>query len=331
MKIVIPVAGMGTRLRPHTNTSPKVLIEVAGKPILAHILDGVVDLDPEEIVFIVGPMGEQVERFVSDNYSFRGTSYIFQKEALGLGHAVFLARERVGAQPTLILLGDTIFEADLPGALKKGKSFVGLKQVDDPTRFGVAILDKGKVIHLLEKPAKPPSNLALVGIYYFKFGQTLFDALETNISQGVKTEGEFQLTDAIQTMIDQGEEIEGLDIDGWHDCGKPSTLLATQRHLLKQRAKKSDIPGSMIIPPVHISPSAEIEQSIIGPNVTISEGAVVERSIVSDAIIRSKAMVRSMHLEGAIIGQEAILIGHNPSLQVGDQTYIDFSNGETDR
>jgi glucose-1-phosphate thymidylyltransferase len=132
-------------------------------------------------------------------------------------------------------------------------------------------------------------------------------------------------------MIDSGEEIAGLDIEGWYDCGKPSTLLETQRHLLEQSHEKSDIPGAMVIAPVHISGTAEIKQSIIGPYVTISDGAVVERSIISDAIIRSKAMVRSMHLEGAIIGQEAVLIGHNPSIQVGDQTFIDFSNGEADR
>jgi len=327
-RVIIPVAGVGKRLRPHTISSPKALIEVAGKPILGHILDGIASIDSEEVVFIVGPMGESIEKYVRETYGLPNAHFIHQETPLGLGHAIYLAQDRSDGSPVLILLGDTIFDADIGAAIARNRNFIGLKEVPDPGRFGVVELDGERVVRLVEKPDVPPSNLAVVGIYYFTHDEKLFSALEETIQSGRKTRGEFQLTDALQLMVDRGEDIYYMTVDGWYDCGKPETLLATQRYLLGRLREQPEIPGSVIIPPVFIHETARISRSIIGPYVSISEGVVTERSILSNSIVRRNSVIKQMSLDGAIIGQNADLFGFTFRMQAGDSSQLDFSGGD---
>ncbi|MCH7782820.1 NTP transferase domain-containing protein, partial [candidate division KSB1 bacterium] len=206
MKAIIPVAGAGTRLRPHSLIIPKVLINVGGKPILSHIIDKALDSGIDDIAFIIGYRGKQVKEFVESNYSFNHT-FIEQKEILGLAHAIGLAGEFLKNEPVFIMLGDTVFEADINVVFSGEYSSIGVKKVEDPRRFGTAELDSGGFItRLVEKPQNPVTNLALVGLYYLKNGKLLHDAINELIGKNLKTKGEYQITDALQLLIDNGEK-----------------------------------------------------------------------------------------------------------------------------
>jgi glucose-1-phosphate thymidylyltransferase len=223
---IIPVAGVGTRLRPHTHTLPKVLLPVAGKPILAHILDDLTRLGIRRAVLIVGYMGELVREYVATHHAGLQVSYVEQPERLGLGHAVSLAEPFTDNGPLLIILGDTIFETDLAPVLAGTVDSIGVKAVPDPRRFGIVeVGPDGHVTRLVEKPEQPTSNLAITGIYYFAEGAPLFTALRDLQSEGVRTKGEFQLTDAMQRLVSQGRVLTTFPVDGWYDCGKTETLL----------------------------------------------------------------------------------------------------------
>ena len=227
MKAIIPVAGVGTRLRPHTYTLPKVLLNVAGKPILGHILDALQQHNIDEATIIVGYMGDLVEDYVRRNYSMNVT-FIYQEERLGLGHSIWIAREHItDNEPLLIILGDTIFDVDLSLATNSRFSTLGVKSVDDPRRFGVVELEKGFISRLIEKPENPTTNLALVGLYFINNPTLLVDSLQTLIDNNIRTRDEYQLTDALQMMIDKGEKFTTFPVEGWYDCGKPETLLST--------------------------------------------------------------------------------------------------------
>lgn len=329
MKAIIPVAGIGTRLRPHTHTNPKVLLPVAGKPIIGHILDEMVKIGIEEITFIVGYRGRQVRDYVEANYRFR-TNFVDQEEMLGLGHAIWLARPfHDTSEPALIILGDTIFKADLDPVVRGSVSMLGVKEVADPRRFGVIEKNEaGRIVRLVEKPEVPPSRLAIVGIYFLRDMPLLFRCLEHNITRGVRTKNEFQLTDALQRMLEQGEPMGYFAVAGWHDCGKRETLLETNRALLQMgigathgRVGKD----SLVIPPVAIAEDVRIERSIVGPNVSISAGSAVTDSIVRDAIISSNSIVENCLLSGSVISDNARVTGRFSSLNVGDSSEIDFS------
>ena len=237
---IIPVAGVGTRLRPHTHTLPKVLLHVAGKPIIAHILDDLPALGIRKAVLIVGYMGDLVREYVVRNYPRLEAHFVEQPERLGLGHAVSLAAAHVDDQPILIILGDTIFEADLRGVLAGPTHSIGVKAVDDPRRFGIVETDRsGKVTLLIEKPERPASNLAITGIYYFTHAGPLLAALEEIQRKDIRTKGEFQLTDAMELMVQNGETLTTFPVAGWYDCGKTETLLETNRILLSKIGRAS--------------------------------------------------------------------------------------------
>ena len=333
MKAIIPVAGIGTRLRPHTHTAPKVLLPVAGKTILAHILDELISFGIKEVVFIVGYRGEMVRDYVHEHYaSSLRTSYVEQAEMLGLGHAIWMAREQVDHQePVLIVLGDTIFKADLKDVLSSRHSSIGVREVNDPSRFGVVELQEGRIIRMVEKPKKnPPSNLAAVGIYFIRDTAELFRCLDQLIKSNKKTADEFQLTDAFQMMIDGGVDMRHFSIDGWYDCGKPETLLSTNRILLQEQFAdrgeeyRERYSGSIINPPVSIAPSAKIENSIIGPNVTIDEESYIKDTLISNSIVSKNSSVNGLILENSIISENAKIAGHSLSLNVGDSSEISF-------
>ncbi len=324
MKALIPVAGVGTRLRPHTYSLPKVLLNVGGKPIVGHIVDELLRIRIKEIYVVVGYMGEMIEEYLKNNFK-ADFKFFYQEERLGLGHAAHVALSGDKSdEPLLIILGDTVFDVDLTPLLKSEYSSIGVKRVDDPRRFGVAETTDGRVTRLIEKPDQPTSNLALVGLYYIKSPLKLFDALTEVISRDIKTKGEYQLTDALQIMMDHGERITYFEIDGWYDCGKPETLLETNRHMLKKTNHYKKRDNVVIIPPVFIEDSAKISNSVIGPNATIDAEVVVSESLIRDSIIGSGASIQNSLLEGSIVGQNAQLKGSFKRVNAGDSTEIDF-------
>lgn len=319
---VIPVAGVGSRLKPHTHTVPKALINVAGKPMLAHILDELLKIGVTEAVFVVGHMGDRIREYVESKYKIKA-HYVEQLERKGLGHAVFLTRDIVGDRPTLIVLGDTIFRADFQGVLNAGVSTIGVKEVEDPRRFGVAEVHDGVITKLVEKPEHPVSRLAVVGIYFIAHGNSLFTALDTVINEKKQmTKGEFQLTDALELMIQRGEKLGVFPVDGWYDCGKTETLLATNRDLLDMDGKDTQIEGSVIIGPVAIDPTAVIKNSIIGPYASIASGAIVKNAVVRNSILNEDSQVEEALLESSLIGENAIVKGSFKKLNVGDSSEV---------
>lgn len=331
MKAIIPVAGIGTRLRPHTHTAPKALLPVAGKPMLAHILDELVTLGFDEVTFIIGYKGEMIRDYVERTYSFK-SNFVEQPEMKGLGHAIFLAKEyHYGDEPALIVLGDTIFKADLKSVFDRGETAIGVKKVEDGRRFGIVELDKrGEVVRLIEKPENPPSNLAIVGIYYMTNPRALFDALDELIAEGRTTKGEFQLTDALQKLLSRGESMRVFTIEGWYDCGKPETMLLTNHDMLDMQHQGASeytriserYPGSVIIMPVAICPEAKIENSIVGPHVSLSAGVTLKDVIIRNSIVGENAEVSSIILQDSLISDNAKVVGNLFKLNVGDSSEI---------
>lgn len=323
---VIPVAGVGTRLRPHTHTLPKVLLHVAGKPILAHILDDLPGLGIRRAVLIVGYMGDLVREYVGKHYRNLEVEYVEQSEPAGLGHAVSLAEPFADDGRVLIILGDTIFEADLKPVLAGGVNSIGVKEVQDPRRFGIVERDPdGRVTRLVEKPEQPTSNLAITGIYYFDRGRPLFEALAELQRLGLRTKGEFQLTDAMQLLVSRGELITTFPVEGWYDCGKTETLLETNRVLLGKCNGVTSIAGSLVHPPVCIADDAIIENCIIGPHVSVAAGARLRNAVVRDSIINENATVEDIMLESSVVGVNAVVRGGYRRVNVGDSSEVDFT------
>jgi glucose-1-phosphate thymidylyltransferase len=323
---IIPVAGVGTRLRPHTHTLPKVLLHVAGKPIIAHILDDLPKLGIHEAVLIVGYMGDLVRDYVVRNYPGLRAHFVEQPERLGLGHAVSLAAPYADDRPVLIILGDTIFEADLRGVLGGAKNAIGVKAVDDPRRFGIVETDRnGRVTLLVEKPERPASNLAITGIYYFTSARPLFQALEEIQQKDIRTKGEFQLTDAMELMVQRGMELTTFPVEGWYDCGKTETLLETNRVLLDKKVGVRAIDGSVIHSPVSIAPTATVENCILGPHVSVGAGARLRNAVVKDSIINENATVEDMLIEGSVVGENAVVRGAFKRLNVGDSSELQIT------
>ena len=330
MKALIPVAGAGTRLRPHTYTQPKPLIPVAGKPILAHIVDELLEADFTEFVFVVGYLGEKIKDYVQKHYKNVKCEFVVQEERNGLAHAVWSARKFIQNEESLfIALGDTVFDMDMTEMMKIPTSCLGVKEVSDPREFGVVELDdKGFVKKAIEKPRIPRSNLAIVGLYKILEVNELLSAIEFNINNDVKTNGEFQLADALQRMIEQGVKMTTLPVNNWFDCGKKDILLDTNRMLLqKNNVYDVDLPifeNTIIVHPVSIGEGCDIQDSIIGPYVTIGDNTIIKASILQDSIIGSFSNLNEIILNQSIIGSDSALRGIKRSLNIGDNTEIDF-------
>lgn len=323
---IVPAAGVGTRLRPHTHTTPKALINVAGRPILAHILDGLIAEGVEQVVIVVGYMGDRIRDYVSKRYG-RAVTFVEQEERLGLGHAVHLTREQVGSGPVVIVLGDTIVHTDFSLFLSGPEIMLGVKQVDDPQRFGIVELADGYVKSMVEKPEKPPSDLALVGLYYLPESRGLYEALEQMIRSNQRTRGEYQLTDALVRLLHAGARMRVHAVEGWFDCGKTETLLSTNRYLLDLLPSSPTVPGVVVVHPVSIDPTAKISESIIGPYVSIAGGAVVRGAVLRDCIVNEHAEVSSMLLEASVVGENACVRGSFQVLNVGDSSEVILAGG----
>ncbi len=326
MKAVILLAGLGTRLRPHTYSRPKPLVNVAGKPVLGHILDGMADLQFDEIIFIVGYLGDQIEKYVAEKYPHLKSRFVVQEEMRGQAHAINLAKPYID-QDVLIIFGDTIWETDWTRLQRvESDGLIYCHEVPDPRRFGVVTLENGFVTRFVEKPQTPISNLAVVGVYYFKVWQKLMQAIDDIITLNIQTKGEFYLADAMQRMIEQGAKLEAERISVWEDCGTREAILQTNRYLLNKNGKHTPVAeDSLVIEPVYIAEGAQVRRSIVGPHVSISEGAVIEDSILRDCIISEDAQVASAMLEWSLIGSQARVKGGFEKLNVGDSSEIDFA------
>jgi glucose-1-phosphate thymidylyltransferase len=323
VKAIIPAAGIGTRLRPHTHTAPKALLHVAGKPILGHILDEVLAFGIRDVVIIVGFMGEKIVEYVNKNYNIKA-SFVTQEELKGLGWAIYLTRKFFQNGPVLIILGDTIFETDLNKVIGGEYDSIGTKRVKDPRRFGIAETKGEFVTALTEKPEHPTSNQALVGIYYIKSTELFSKSLEELVQNQITTRGEYQLTDALSLMLKHGCKITTFNVDGWFDCGKPEALLDTNRYLLSQIKSVDDREGNVIIPPVFISTTAILENSVVGPFVSVGDESKIIRSIVKNSIISEGAEVVDSTLESSLVGNNSYLSGHYQRVNLGDSSEIGY-------
>lgn len=324
MRAIIPVAGLGSRLKPHTFSTPKVLLNVGGMPILGHILDKLLEEDINKATFVIGHLGDMIKDYVSSNFPNINADFVEQHEMEGLGHAIYTAIPTFDDEEIFIILGDTIFDVNLKNVFRNKKTALGVKEVDDPRRFGVAVLNNGYIKKLVEKPQTPVSNLALVGLYYIANSDALVKSLNLLVEKDVRTKGELQLTDALQIMIEAGEKITTFPVEGWYDCGKPETLLSTNKYLLDIKSISKKFDNVVVNRPVFIADDVKISNSVIGPYTTIDKGCVIEDSIIKNSIIGSNAQISKTLLENSIIGNNSVIHGIFKRLNSGDSSEIDF-------
>ena len=329
MKAIIPVAGAGTKLRPHTYTQPKALIPLAGKTILSYIIDQLVEAGVKEVILVVGYLGDKIMDYAKANYPELDITIIQQNERNGLGHAIFLCKEAVAEDEVIIVLGDTICEYNVQELMETEGSVLCIKKVDDPREFGVAETDEaGVVTRVIEKPQIPKTNNALVGIYKIRESALLFNSLFQLMSESVSEAGEMGLTPALDMMIQSGAIFNTQKVSNWFDCGKKDTLLESNATLLKKWGGNVDIDhefeNTIIIHPVRIAAGCDIRNSIIGPNVTIGEKTTIQYSIVKESIVGAFSKLYDVVLHDSLIGSDTEIKGETRTLNIGDNTEIDL-------
>ena len=330
IKVVIPMAGYGTRLRPHTWSRPKQLISLAGKSVLSHIMDMFQTLpDPEavEFIFIVGYLGDKIEAYMNETHPDSKVRYVVQEEMRGQSHAIYLAKEYLNG-PMLMVFADTLIETSL-SFLENTESDViaWVKPVPDPRRFGVTELGSdGFVKRLIEKPKEMYNNLAVVGFYYFKESQNLISAIEKQMTGGMKLKGEYFLADAVNIMLQDGARMTTERVDVWLDAGTADAVLETNRYLLSNghdnSSEVSHRTDVTVIPPVFVHPSADVRTSVIGPYTSIGANCVINDSVIRDSILENDARTDDIILERSLIGQNACVQGHPRSFNVGDNSEL---------
>ena len=306
MKVIIPAAGYGSRLRPHTFLIPKALLPIANKPLLEYILKQAIEWGGDRFTIIHGHLKEQIESFVHERFQL-DVEFRTQEKRLGLGHAILTGIEPED-KDLVILLGDTILKVDLKPVIKRGVTSIGVKEVEDPRKMGVVFIENSRVTQLVEKPQHPASNLAIVGVYYIRDAQLLKKAIQETIDRDITVKGEYQITDALQVMLEWGEIIESFPVDGWYDCGKPETLLETNRYILDCQGgdyKNADVKQSVIVPPVSIEQNTIIERAIIGPYVSIGKDVIIRDAIIRNSIIGDRVIIEQALLDQTLIGNRA--------------------------
>lgn len=329
LKIAIPMAGLGTRMRPHTWSKPKPLIALAGKTVLDYVLEQFNSL-PElyniEYIFIVGPnQRELVAAHMQAHHPEKQVTILMQERMRGQSDALYLAKDLLSG-PMLMAFSDTLVETDLsflPGVDWDGVAWV--KPVPDPRRFGVAQVDKeGWVQRLIEKPEDMSNNLVVVGFYYFRRAETLMAAIEEQMRRNLTLKNEFFLADAVNILLEGGARFSTCRVGAWLDAGLPEALLETNRYLLDHgrdnSAEAAQRPGVAIVPPVFIHPSAHVESSVIGPHVSIGEEVELQGVIVRNSILEERAQVRNIILENSHLGHDVQVQGQVLHLNLGDQS-----------
>jgi len=325
MKVIIPLAGKGTRLRPHTHITPKPMLKIAGKPVIDYVMDDLERLgEVEQVVYITGHLKDKVEEYARKKFPFDAV-FIEQKVQDGTAGAVALAREYID-QPVFIIFVDTIFDADLSVVKRTdADGIIWVKTVEDYQRFGVVVSDNdGNMTMIVEKPTTPVSKRANIGLYYIKNWKLLFEGIDWTLKQP-KNKGEYYLTDAFQYMIDHGASIKVIDVEGWYDAGETGTLLETNRTMLeKGRARKpASVPsGVRLVDPVYIEEGVTLSGSTIGPNVSISAGSRVDHSELKNTIVGAGATVTNSTLDGSLIGDAAIVDGVRGHINIGDHSTV---------
>ena len=329
VKAIIPLAGKGTRLRPHTLLTPKPLIRVAGRPLISYILDDLIQFGVGEIVFVVGYLRGTIESYVAEAYPSVRAHYVVQEVQNGTAGAVKMAEPYVN-EDILILFPDTLFDADLTlikSASEATSGIIWAKEVEDYQRYGVILTDdNGHMVRIVEKPSEPVSKLANIGLYYMNDWRGLFEGIHHTLAVAPGPAGEFYLTDAFQHMVDSGAKIQVAPVESWHDCGKLETLLETNHHLLeKGRSGVSDsalMENSTLNGRVRIEDGAVVRNSLLGPNVTVEKGATVERSTLVDTIAASDTVIEDSELHHSLLGSESKVRGYRGQLSIGNRSIV---------
>ena len=332
MKIILPVAGKGTRLRPQTQTKAKSLVHVAGKTVLEHIINRLNHLWTVEYVFITDENGWQITEFMEEKFPALSCRYVVQKEQKGPAHAVSLAAPFIGeGDDLLIVFNDTIFDTDLSlidGLCAGCDGLIYSKVVEDYQRFGVNVVNDGFITAMVEKPDNPVSKLAQVGLYYLKDGPAFMQYLDQTIADQEMIKGEYYLPAVFMRMIQDGRTFRAPEIDAWLDCGKPETLLESNSYLLTGRHHiHGSAIDSVLIEPVHIEKGATVRGCILGPNVSVAAGSVIETSIVRNSIINGRSHIRNMILQNSILGDEVHLSSSARCMNIGDHSSIEMQGG----
>ncbi|GAA4014144.1 sugar phosphate nucleotidyltransferase [Hymenobacter fastidiosus] len=330
MKIIVPMAGMGKRMRPHTLTVPKPLIPIAGKPIVQRLVEDIAKVcgeQVEEVAFIIGRFGDAVEKSlikIAESVGAKGSIY-YQDEPLGTAHAILCAQDSLSG-PLVVAFADTLFKADFT-LDSSAAGTIWVQRVDDPKPFGVVKLDAdGQITDFVEKPQEFVSDLAIIGIYYFQDGAYLREELQYLLDNDIRDKGEYQLTNALENMKNKGTTFVPGRVTEWLDCGnKDATVFTNQRYLeyLQERgeelvAKSAQITNSVLIPPVYIGEGAIITDSVIGPHVSLGDQSNVRSSVVSNSIVQQSATVLHANVTNSMIGNHATVAGTPDDLSLGD-------------
>jgi glucose-1-phosphate thymidylyltransferase len=322
MQVIIPLAGKGTRLRPHTHLVPKPMLKVAGRPVMDWVMDRIEGLGVTELIFITGHLKEAVEAYAKDRYGLP-CRFIEQKVQDGTAGAINLARPYVTG-PVLIIFVDTVFEADLTLISRTdADGIIWAKEVEDYQRFGVVVTDaKGYMTKIVEKPSTPISKLANIGLYYIRDVAALWAGID-QVLAAPANKGEYYLTDAFQQMIEHGRRILAAEVGGWYDCGAPGTLLETNGVLLeKGAARRREFPGVTVVDPVYIEDGVVIERSTIGPNVSLEAGTRIADSVLRNAIVGRDSVIASSSLDGALLGNRVKVTGLRGDASLGDDSEL---------
>jgi glucose-1-phosphate thymidylyltransferase len=327
VKVIIPLAGKGTRLRPHTYVTPKPLIRVGGKTVMSYILDDLKDLGVSEIVFITGHLKDKVEDYMAREYSEFKVSYLEQAEQNGTAGAIYLAKDLIDEE-CLIIFVDTLFDADLKLVRDLPKDVAGVlwaKQVEDYQRFGVLVTnDEGFMTRIVEKPVDPISKLANIGLYYIRDWKLLFEGIANVMAGPTGKTGEYYLTDAFQYMVDHGSKLKVVEVEGWYDCGEMTTLLETNHHVLQNgRAREPDGGNNIKMhDPVRVAEGVRLENCEIGPNVTIESGSDIRNSKIRDSIIGEGVVIEDAELHDSMIGDRSVVRKARGSINVVDDSSV---------
>jgi glucose-1-phosphate thymidylyltransferase len=322
--ILLPAAGFGTRLRPQTWSKPKPLVSVAGKPMLAHVMDRLLPYGPSQVTVVTGFLGDQLETWARESLPIPA-SFVEQPEMLGQCDAIIRARPCIpDDHDALILFPDALFEADFSPVLDlDADAAMFTKTVADPSALGIAVVEDGRITRLVEKPQEFISDLAVIGIYYVKRMGDLYEAIEEQMRRGIKLKGEYFIADAFQLMIDAGKRVVSLPVTEWRDCGNPTALLDTNRYLLDLAGGQDERRGTAtILAPSAVAPDAVLEDCVVGPYASVGAGATVRDAWVRDSVLEDGATVEGTSLSGSIVGRRARVAGATRRVNVGDQSEV---------